>query len=178
MRSVHGLHHVTCIAGPAQENLDFYVRVLGMRLVKRSVNQDDPGTYHLFYADAAGRSEASLGVTGSLLERAMGLQLVGTESEWHRYGVEGGNCGRYVDVREVQGAKRGAWGTGSIHHLAWGVDDEAQQSDVRSSVEEHGAHPTPMIDRFWFKSVYFKEPGGALFELATDGRGVAVYDDL
>src|SRR5438874_3749944 len=60
MRSVHGLHHVTCIAGPAQENLDFYVRVLGMRLVKRSVNQDDPGTYHLFYADAAGHPGTDL----------------------------------------------------------------------------------------------------------------------
>ena len=54
MRSVNGLHHITAIAGPAQENLDFYAGVLGMRLVKKSVNQDDPGTYHLFYADAEG----------------------------------------------------------------------------------------------------------------------------
>src|ERR1700760_3688915 len=60
MHTVHGLHHVTAIAGPAQENLDFYSGVLGMRLVKKSVNQDDPGTYHLFYADAAGHPGTDL----------------------------------------------------------------------------------------------------------------------
>ena len=60
MNTVRGLHHVTCIAGPAQENLDFYAGILGMRLVKRSVNQDDPGTYHLFYADAAGSPGSDL----------------------------------------------------------------------------------------------------------------------
>jgi glyoxalase family protein len=283
MKSIHGLHHITCIAGPAQENLEFYAGVLGMRLVKRSVNQDDPGTYHLFYADAAGSpgtdltffpwarmapsrdghglstevsltvpqgslvfwsarlqrhglalgkaevrfgehalplrdphglpvalvesrsavdraftpwedspvpaehqirglegarmSEASLGLTTSFLERAMGFQFIGTEGKWHRYGVEGGNSGRYVDIREVLGAQPGAWGTGSIHHLAWRVDDEVHQSEVRSSVERNGAHPTPMIDRFWFKSVYFKEPGGVLFELGTDGPGFGVDED-
>ena len=61
MRGVNGLHHVTAISGPAQENLDFYAGVLGMRLVKRSVNQDDPGTYHLFYADAEGHAGTDLG---------------------------------------------------------------------------------------------------------------------
>lgn len=283
MNTVRGLHHVTCIAGPVQENLDFYAGVLGMRLVKRSVNQDDPGTYHLFYADAAGSpgtdltffpwaqmapsrdghglstevslavppgslvfwsarlqrygvplanaevrfgehvlpvrdphglrlalvesansldrpltpwedspipaeyqirglegarmSEASLQTTTSFLETAMGFQHIGTEGEWLRYGIAGGKSGRYVDVREVPDARRGAWGTGSIHHLAWRVDDEAHQSAVRSSVEAGGARPTPMIDRFWFKSVYFKEPGGVLFELATDGPGFAVDED-
>lgn len=60
MQRVNGLHHITAIAGPAQENLDFYVGVLGMRLVKKSVNQDDPGTYHLFYADAEGRPGTDL----------------------------------------------------------------------------------------------------------------------
>src|SRR6476661_2655140 len=60
MRGVNGLHHVTCIAGPAQENLDFYAGILGMRLVKKSVNQDSPGTYHLFYADAAGHPGTDL----------------------------------------------------------------------------------------------------------------------
>ncbi len=90
-----------------------------------------------------------------------------------------GQCtsGEYVDVREVPGAGRGAWGTGSIHHLAWRVDDEAHQAEVRARVETSGAHPTPVIDRFWFKSVYFKEPGGVLFELATDGPGFAVDED-
>jgi glyoxalase family protein len=283
MNTVRGLHHVTAISGPAQENLDFYAGVLGMRLVKKSVNQDDPGTYHLFYADAEGHpgtdltffpwaqmapsrdgfglstevslavppgslvywssrlqrygvplanaevrfgehtlplrdphgqrvalvesesalarpftpweespvpvehqirglesarmSEGKLQVTTSFLEQAMGFQHIGSEGEWHRYGVAGGKSGQYVDVREVAGAGRGAWGTGSIHHLAWRVDDEAHQADVRTSVTDRGAHPTPVIDRFWFKSVYFKEPGGVLFELATDGPGFGVDED-
>ena len=97
MERVKGIHHITAISGLAQENLDFYAGVLGMRLVKRSVNQDDPGTYHLFCADADGHP--------------------GTDLTF------------------------------------------------------------PVIDRFWFKSVYFKEPGGMLFELATDGPGFAVDED-
>ena len=280
MNTVRGLHHVTAIAGPAQENLDFYAGVLGMRLVKKSVNQDDPGTYHLFYADAEGRpgtdltffpwaqmapardgyglstevslavspgslvfwsarlqrygvavgaaetrfgehalpftdthglrlalvesgssldrpftawdrspvqaehqirglegarmSEASLSVAGDFLERALGFRKTATEDGWHRYAIGSGQSGEYVDVREVPGAGRGAWGTGTIHHLAWRVDDDAHQEEVRTAVRSAGAHPTPVIDRFWFKSVYFKEPGGVLFELATDGPGFAV----
>jgi glyoxalase family protein len=277
------LHHITAISGPAQENLDFYAGILGMRLVKKSVNQDDPGTYHLFYADADGHpgsdltffpwaqmapsrdghglatevslavppgslvfwssrlqrygvptgaaevrfgehvlpivdphglcvalvesassldrqftpssdspvaaehqirgletarmSEASLPTTASFLEGAMGFRHLGTESGWQRYGLGDGKSGSYVDVREVPGARRGAWGTGSIHHLAWRVDDDAHEAEVRASVTADGAQPTPVIDRFWFKSVYFREPGGVLFELATDGPGFAVDED-
>jgi len=74
-------------------------------------------------------------------------------------------------------ARRGAWGTGSIHHLAWRVDDERHQAELRTRVEAASRHPTPVIDRFWFKSVYFTEPGGVLFELATDGPGFAVDED-
>jgi len=283
MREIKGLHHVTAISGPAQENLDFYAGVLGLRLVKKSVNQDDPGTYHLFYADAEGHpgtdltffpwaqmapsreghglsSEVSLAVppgslnfwsgrlqrygitmgpaevrfaqhvlpltdphglhvalvesdespgrafaawdgssvpvehqirglegarmverdlvvTTSFLSEAMGFTHLGTESGWHRYGVSGGKSGSYVDLRETPTASRGAWGTGSIHHLAWRVEDEAHQLEVRARVTESGAHPTPVIDRFWFKSVYFKEPGGVLFELATEGPGFTVDED-
>lgn len=283
MRTVQGLHHVTAIAGPAQENLDFYAGVLGMRLVKKSVNQDDPGTYHLFYADAEGHpgtditffpwaqmapsregyglsSEVSLAVapgsldfwnerleqngvsvgaiesrfgqqalplrdphglrvalvenqdslgrpsaawdqspipkqhqirglesarlverdlirTTSFLTGAMGFTHLGTENGWHRYGVSGGKSGAYVDLYESPTSGRGAWGTGSIHHLAWRVDDEAHQLEVRQRVQEGGSRPTPVIDRFWFKSVYFPEPGGVLFELATDGPGFAVDED-
>jgi len=77
----------------------------------------------------------------------------------------------------VSNATRGAWGTGGIHHLAWRVDDETHQEAVRHQVEASGGHPTPMIDRFWFKSVYFREPGGVLFELATDGPGFAVDEE-
>ncbi|MEP6809705.1 MAG: ring-cleaving dioxygenase [Chthoniobacterales bacterium] len=283
MQGVRGLHHITAIAGPAQENLDFYAGVLGMRLVKKSVNQDDPGTYHLFYADAEGHpgtditffpwaqmapsrngyglstevsltvppgslgfwsarlerygvavgpaekrfgeptlpmkdthglgvalvesssalgrlftpweegpipvemqvrgletarmEEASLAVSANFLKGAMGFREFGSENGWHRYGAGEGQSGQYVDVREVPDARRGAWGTGSVHHLAWRVDDEAHQLEVRADVARGGAQPTPVIDRFWFKSVYFKEPGGVLFELATDGPGFSVDED-
>jgi glyoxalase family protein len=309
MREIKGLHHVTAIAGPAQENLDFYAGVLGLRLVKKSVNQDDPGTYHLFYADAEGHpgtdltffpwtqmapsrdgyglsSEVSLAVppgslsswserlerygirmgaaevrfsqnalpvidphglhlalvesedslrrdggqgegglgraftpwdgspipvehqirglesarmverdlivTTSFLSNAMGFTHLGTENGWHRYGLgaqsegpastrsghtEACPSGQYVDLREMPTARRGGWGTGSVHHIAWRVDDEAHQLEVRERVMKNGARPTPVIDRFWFKSVYFLEPGGVLFELATDGPGFAVDED-
>jgi len=255
-----------------------------MRLVKRSVNQDDPGTYHLFYADAEGHpgtdltffpwaqmapsreghglsSEVSLAVppgsldfwsnrlqergatmfpaesrfgrpalplrdphglrvalveneeslarpftssnaspippehqirglesarmverdlvrTTSFLTNAMGFEHVGSENGWHRYGVAGGKSGAYVDLYESPTSNRGAWGTGSIHHLAWRVEDEEHQDEVRTAVRDGGSRPTPVIDRFWFKSVYFPEPGGVLFELATDGPGFGVDEAM
>jgi len=279
-QGVHGLHHITAIAGPAQENLDFYAGVLGMRLVKRSVNQDDPGTYHLFYADAEGhpgtdltffpwpdlapprrghglavevglevppgsldywaarleRYGAPLGVaetrfgdrvqplvdphglrlalvesgaarpfapwdgspvpaehqvrglhgaqvwerdtarTAAFLTGVLGFQRLGEGNGWTRYGFAG--AAGIVDVREAPGTPRGAWGTGSVHHLAWRVDDERQQLAVREQIEAAGGQATPVIDRFWFKSVYFREPGGVLFELATDGPGFGIDEDL
>jgi len=281
MDRVNGLHHITAIAGPAQENLDFYAGVLGMRLVKRSVNQDDPGTYHLFYADAEGHPgtdltffpwthlapprighglavEVSLEVpTGSLdywaarlekygtvfqsretrfgdsvlpatdphglrialvesgrsmrrpftpwedspvpgerqvrglygarlwereaapsasfLTSVLGFERLGAESGWTRYGF--GDVAGVVDVQETREAHRGAWGVGSVHHLAWSVRDEAHQLAVRGQVEAAGGHATEVIDRFWFKSVYFKEPGGVLFEIATEGPGFATDED-
>jgi glyoxalase family protein len=281
MPSVNGLHHITAIAGPAQENLDFYSGVLGMRLVKKSVNQDDPGTYHLFYADAEGHPgtdltffpwaqmaaprmghglavevalevpknsleywgtrlekygvrldalekrfgdrtlplvdphglrvalvepaggaarkfspwdhstvppehqvrglygaqiwERALAPTSEFLSNVMGFRKVGEEHGWTRYGFD--NAAGILDVREAADARRGAWGVGSIHHLAWRVDDQSHQLAMRASVEAQGRRPTPVIDRFWFKSVYFQEPGGVLFELATDGPGFAVDED-
>ena len=298
MKSTTGLHHVTAIAGPAQENLDFYAGVLGMRLVKKSVNQDDPGTYHLFYADAEGHpgtdltffpwadlapsragyglstevslavppgsldfwsarfarygtrvfepeirfgqrvlpladphglritlteSESSLGrpftpwerspipverqirglesarmverdleETVSFLVESLGFRKIGEEGSWQRYAVsqtEGrasarpglvaaSPSGQYIDLRSMPESSRGAWGTGSVHHLAWRVDDDAHQLEIRESVLRGGAHPTPVIDRFWFKSVYFREPGGVLFELATDGPGFHVDEEM
>jgi glyoxalase family protein len=283
MRSTAGLHHVTAIAGPAQENLDFYAGILGMRLVKKSVNQDDPGTYHLFYADAEGRpgtdltffpwshlapsreghglsTEVSLAIppgsagywstrlahygvetlpverrfgrqvipatdphglrvalveldagagrpftpwdrgpvpperqirglesarlkeldletTTAFLIGVLGFELMGSEEGWHRYGVSGGGSGAYVDVQEAPQSRRGAWGVGSIHHLAWRVEDDAHQLELRQQIDDAGRRPTPVIDRFWFRSVYFLEPGGVLFELATDGPGFAVDED-
>ena len=280
MKSVTALHHVTAIAGPAQENLDFYAGVLGMRLVKRSVNQDDPGTYHLFYADAEGHAgtdltffpwaelapprpghglagevslavpagslawwgdrlsrygapvaavesrfgekalpfadphglrvalveaeepahrvfapyetgpvpverqirglhgaralERTLAPTTSFLEGVLGFQHVGSEGSWHRYASVGGGSGAYFDVAESPNTPRGVWGVGAIHHLAWRVDDDAHELAMRQRIEAAGGHPTPVIDRFWFRSVYFREPGGVLFELATDGPGFGV----
>jgi len=279
VRGVSGLHHITAIAGPAQENLDFYAGVLGMRLVKRSVNQDDPGTYHLFYADAEGHPgsdltffpwselapsrpgfglamevglevpeeslsywrdrlqhyrvapagpdtrfgeavlsfddphglhvalverktarpftpwdqspvpaerqirglhgaqvwERSAAGTATFLTDVLGFQRLAAERGWTRYGFK--DASGHIDVRETPGEKRGMWGRGAVHHLAWRVKDEAHQLEVRAGVLAAGVEPTPIIDRFWFQSVYFREPGGVLFELATDGPGFAVDED-
>jgi glyoxalase family protein len=280
-RRVNGVHHITAIAGPAQENLDFYAGVLGMRLVKRSVNQDDPGTYHLFYADAEGHPGADLtffpwpelapprlghglavevalevpagsldywgarlqkygaspgakerrfgdavvqvvdphGLRLALVESAaappraftpwdggpvpaerqvrglygarlwereaaettefltavLGFERLGEEEGWTRFGFR--DAAGVVDVRETPESRRGAWGVGCVHHLAWRVEDEAHQLEMRARVEAAGGRATPVIDRFWFKSVYFREPGGVLFELATEGPGFAVDED-
>jgi catechol 2,3-dioxygenase-like lactoylglutathione lyase family enzyme len=115
--------------------------------------------------------------TTLFLTRVLGSSLLGSEDGWHRYGVAGGQSGCYVDLHDAPAAQRGAWGVGSIHHLAWRVRDDAHQEQVRSLVDAAGRRPTDVIDRFWFKSVYFLEPGGVLFELATDGPGFAVDED-
>ena len=276
--SVHGIHHVTAIAGNAQENLNFYVGVMGMRLVKKSINQDVPDTYHLFYADGVGTpgtdltffpwpemGPAKVGVglavevafampkgslsywqdrfekegiasgkietrfdekilpfkdphglplalvetdgerefvpwkespvpaeyqvrglhavrlwerdfkpTGKLLTEVMGFAHLGTEEGWHRYGIDGGTSGKIIEVKALPEERRGQWGTGSVHHVAWRMRDSEEEIDLRDSIIEPGLRPTSQIDRFWFKSVYFREPGGALFELATDGPGFSL----
>jgi glyoxalase family protein len=103
---------------------------------------------------------------------------VGQEGKWQRYGLGDGGSGQYVDLQALPETRRGAWGTGSVHHIAWRVADEAHQLEVREAALRGGAHPTPVIDRFWFKSVYFREPGGVLFELATDGPGFHVDEAM
>lgn len=282
MSGVHGIHHITCIASDPQENLDFYVGVLGLRLVKRSVNQDVPDTYHLFYADAEGHPgtdltffpwprmprgrkgiglavevglavpEGSLGYWGERLAAAgvavespgerfgdkhlrfrdphglelsltesgdardftpwlagpvpeqhqirgfhtarlwerdlagtarfllqvLGLEPAGEEGDWHRFGVDGGGSGKWLEIRELPEERRGAWGTGAVHHVAFRVADGDEQLAIRARALSAGVHPTPVIDRFWFQSVYFKEPGGVLFELATEGPGFTADEDL
>ena len=279
---ITGIHHITCIAGDAQENLDFYAGVLGMRLVKKSVNQDSPDTYHLFFADGdahpgtdltffpwpgmpRGRdgtglaAEISLAVPAGSLEywvdrltqngvavgaietrrgdRALplsdphGLRLalvettdereftpwarsavpadrqiiglhavrlnerdlrlcetfltqvlgfvnMGEEGGWHRFGIAGGGSGAHLEIREQPDVPRGQWGVGSMHHVAWRVPDDAAEIAVREKVALAHRRPTEVIDRFWFKSVYFLEPGGVLFELATDGPGFAVDEEM
>jgi glyoxalase family protein len=126
MHGVNGVHHITAIAGPAQENLDFYAGVLGMRLVKRSVNQDDPTTPAQQIRGLHGAQvwERHASETKTFLTGVLGFEELAPEHGWTRFGFRGGQ-------------------------------------------------PTPVIDRFWFKSVYFREPG-VLFELATAGPGFAV----
>ncbi len=275
-KQVFGIHHVTAIAGDARENLNFYTKVLGLRLVKRSVNQDSPGTYHLFYADAVGtpgtditffpwpelsparegsgqvsevpfaippesleywrtrladhdiqvRSDEEhfgeraisfkdphgmalalvasatkrpyvawdaspvpveyqicgihsvravvhdLEATKLLMTKILGFSHLGEDGAWHRFAAaEGDVSGQYFDVRVDPDAPRGETGTGGVHHVAWRVPDDAAEADLRDVLQDVGLNPSPQIDRFWFRSVYFREPGGILFELATDGPG-------
>jgi glyoxalase family protein len=119
--------------------------------------------------------ERDAAATAAFLERVLGFQQIASENGWTRYGFSG--SAGVVDIREAPDARRGAWGVGAVHHLAWRVDDDRHQHEVREQVNAAGAMATPVIDRFWFKSVYFKEPGGVLFEIATDGPGFSVDED-
>lgn len=281
MPAVHGLHHVTCICGEPQANVDFYAGVVGLRLVKRTVNQDAPDTYHLFYADAEGTPgtdvtffpwpqmppardgtglaneivlaapsgslgyweerlgdggvepvgrgerfgetllrfrdphglalaiaetdeeraftpwsrgsvpverqlrglhsvalwERALDPTAAHLTGALGFEAAGEDGDWRRFGADGGGSGHWVDVRVAPGERRGTWGTGSIHHVALRARDDEEQGALREAIAAAGGRPTQVIDRFWFRSIYFKEPGGALLEIATDGPGFAIDGD-
>jgi glyoxalase family protein len=107
--------------------------------------------------------------TTAFLTGVLGFVPLATAEGVARFGFP--DAAGVLDVRQVSGVPRGAWGVGCVHHLAWRVDDEAHQHAVRAQVLDAGGRPTEVIDRFWFKSVYFKEPGGVLFELATDGPG-------
>jgi len=264
---LEGIHHVSSITGDAQSNVDFYAGVLGLRMIKKTVNQDDPTVYHLFYGDdkgspgldltffeypGASRGRAGRGMIhrivlrvgsedaldfwgrrlgaserthGSLLfsdpeglglelrvvstsdapltashpeipiehaiqgfeevraytadpeasrnlvESALGFERTGATS-WQARGEKRG--GRFVyDVAPVE---RGVPGAGTVHHVAWASLDEEQVA-WRDRVIAGGANPTPVIDRYWFKSVYFREPSGVLFEIATMGPGFAVDED-
>lgn len=278
--SVHGIHHVTAIAGSPRENHDFYTGVLGMRLVKKSVNQDAPDTYHLFYADAAGTPGTDLtffpwpemgparhgpgtatrvsfavrlgslpywrerldsmggspgplevrfgenvmpfqdphglplalvetgggpavpwarspvpaehqllgfhsvrlavrvaAETEGLLGDEMGFSFSAEEAGIRRHETDGGGPGKIVELVERPDERRGEWGTGGVHHVAWRVRHPEEEDLLRASLARAGRNPTPPIDRFWFRSVYFREPGGVLFELATDGPGFAVDEE-
>ena len=266
-----GLHHVTCITGDAPRNVDFYTRVLGLRLVKKTVNQDDPTVYHLFYADEAGtpgtditffeypgvrRGRAGAGMvhtvqwrvgspaaldfwerrlsadTDSALRDEHGLTFEDPEGLRHRlvvstvddapllaehpevpaeYALQGfdavhasatdpeasravleetlGFVSTGDDTWEARGptrgglyaydeppAERGLGGAGTVHHVAWSStmeDHEAWHARVAAA----GMRPSPIIDRFWFRSIYFREPSGVLFEIATLGPGFGVDED-
>jgi len=113
--------------------------------------------------------------TEVFLTTVLGFERLGEEQGLIRYGFP--ESAGVLDVRETPEGRRGAWGVGCIHHLAWRVHDDRHQAEMRAHIEAAARHPTPVIDRFWFKSVYFKEPGGVLFEIATDGPGFSVDED-
>jgi catechol 2,3-dioxygenase-like lactoylglutathione lyase family enzyme len=277
-----GIHHITAIAGDPQRNLDFYAGTLGLRLIKVTVNFDDPGTYHLYYGDEVGHpgsiltffpwpggrpgrqgtgqagavsfaiAPASLGFwierllasgvkhegparrfdeqvlgfkdpdglllelvatprvadvapwsegpvpaehairgfhgttlwedgdTGSaaFLTRTMGFEPVGEEGSVLRFQSAGAGTGTVVDLRRAPGFWRGAGGLGTVHHVAFRAATDADQVAKRAEIEAQGVGITPVIDRQYFHSVYFREPGGVLFEIATDGPGFTIDEPL
>ncbi len=277
-----GIHHVTAIAGRPNVNFDFYTRTLGLRFVKKTVNFDDPGTYHFYYGDEAGSpgtiltffpwehaapgrggvgltqttsfrvptgsigfwthrlveagakheapikrfgecileftdpdgmSLALVGVpgaeneatwttgdipaehairgfhgvtlmldsaepTGAILTDALGFTKVGQEGPYVRFKSEDA-IGGIVDIREAKGFLPGRMGLGSVHHVAFRAKDDAEQAEIAKKLREaHGLIATEQRDRNYFRSIYFREPGGILFEVATDVPGFTVDEPL
>jgi catechol 2,3-dioxygenase-like lactoylglutathione lyase family enzyme len=273
-----GIHHVTAIAGSPQRNIDFYSGLLGLRLVKVTVNFDDPSAYHLYYGDESGQPgtiltfftwpsapQGKLG-TGQLtvtsfaiplhgiqfwteLFKSRGveysgpkdrfgeekvlsfsdpdglqLELVATDTirnakAWkhgpipeeyairdflgvtlseqshagteellaqlgfhqklqhknsYRFAIGGNGVGGVVDVLHLPTTQRGQIAVGTVHHVAWRTPDDEEQKNWRTKLLEAGLKVTPIIDRKYFHSIYFREPGGVLFEIATDPPGFAV----
>jgi glyoxalase family protein len=268
---LEGIHHVTAITGDARRNVDFYARVLGLRLVKKTVNQDDPTVYHLFYADEQGDPGSDItffeypgaapGRAGDGMIHRVGWRVGSGEALdfWTERltgeGVQSDRDGdrlRFADpeglghelvvssgpdealiadhpevpadvalqgfdhVRayssqpersraliedtlgfepvdggwEARGEHRGGVyaydeppgqpgvpGGGTVHHVAWASEMDDHEA-WRDRVRQGGAHPTPIIDRFWFRSIYFREPSGVLFEIATLGPGFTADEPL
>jgi len=277
--AVTGIHHVTALAGDPQENIDFYTRVLGLRLVKKTVNFDAPDVYHLYYGDEVGQPGTILtffpfpdaargkkgtgeisavafhapphslefwtghlsqhgirfdgpgsrfgetcisfadpdgmqiefifaaggesgerswggspipavsalrrirGVTlllrdsvrtGELLTGTLGFRAAGKEGERIRYtiGEEPGES--VVDIVVSPGKPRGSQSAGSVHHIAWRTPTGDAQRRWRQKIQETGLYVTEILDRNYFQSIYFREPGGVLFEIATDPPGFTV----
>ncbi len=272
-----GVHHITAIAGGPQQNVDFYVGVLGLRLVKRTVKFDDPGTYHLYFGDELGHpgtiltffpwpgaprgrrgtgqatatsfsvppgsleywrdrlrafgiaseepyarfdedvlaffdpdglllelvgsphavagspwmggpvpehsairgfhsvtlAERSSSATISLLGEVLGFRRVGTAGTRHRYEAGRGGPGTWVDVLSP-GAAPGRVAVGTVHHVAWRTATDESQEAWRRRIAEKGYGVTPVRDRQYFHSIYFREPGGVLLEIATDPPGFTV----
>jgi glyoxalase family protein len=278
-----GIHHVTAIAGNPQRNLDFYAGVLGLRLVKKTVNFDDPTTYHFYYGNETGspgsvltffpwpdarrgrqgagqvavtglsimpgsvgfwldrllqnhvhfespvgrfdservvalkdpdglmleliahpsaeshtgwgggpipREHAIRGVyavtlweegyesTARILSDGLGFRPEREQGSIYRYVARGEGPGRVVDVRCVPGLWRGVMGAGAVHHVAFRAPNGDVQIGVRESLAASGVNVTPVLDRKYFQSIYFREPGGVLFEVATDGPGFTADEPL
>jgi glyoxalase family protein len=271
---LEGIHHITAITAEAQSNVDFYAGTLGLRLVKKTVNQDNPTVYHLFYADEKGDPGSDLtffeypglpigragdgmvhrivwriGSTDAIDFWSQRLEAAGTESErrddrpalvfrdpeglehellvsdvddepliadhpevpselalqgfdgvcayasdppasalllgealeferrddrlWEARGERRGSLYAYHEPP----AERGLQGAGTVHHVAWASSPE-EHEEWRARAIAGGAQPTPVIDRFYFRSIYFREPSGVLFEIATVGPGFTVDEPL
>jgi glyoxalase family protein len=277
-----GLHHVTAIAGDPQTNVDFYVGVLGLRLIKKTVYFDDPSTYHLYYGDGLGRPgtvmtffpwpgagrgalgsgqisttafavpehsldfwrqrleeslvradaierfdvpglaftdpdglrlelvasarpgdgrepwegssvpdehairgfdgvtmlHADIVATEHLLVDAMGFRKVAVDGQRIRYELGDGGSGTFVDLHHNPDAVPGRVAGGSVHHVAFRVADDDAQAAWQSRLFDAGHPTTEVKDRMYFHSVYFREPGGVLFELATDNPGFATDESV
>jgi glyoxalase family protein len=277
-KEILGIHHVTAIAGDPQQNLDFYTGVLGLRLVKLTVNYDDPQTYHLYYADGHGTPgtiltffpwpgarkgyqgtgqvtrtafsvpEGGIGYwtkrlteyqvkfegphdrfqekvivfsdpdglrlelvaghslsaekswqagpisveyaihgfhsatlaeegyerTASLLTDTLGFRLVRQEGNRFRYAMGTGDPSSLVDVICTPDGTIGRVAVGTVHHIAWRTADDRQQGEWHSEIARQGYNISPVMDRKYFHSIYFREPGGVLFEIATDSPGFTV----
>ncbi|MFC5449215.1 ring-cleaving dioxygenase [Paenibacillus aestuarii] len=269
-----GIHHITAFVKDAQKNVDFYAGVLGLRLVKKTINFDAPEVYHLYFGNEAGSPGTiitffpyeygrkgqigggqvgiityivplgaldfwklrleSFGVPYSLktrfdenyltfsdqdgiqleiverkdgelsqwsfggvsiekaikgfggavlystapektmdvLEQVLGLQKVEQDEDFVRFKTKG-NIGNMIDVN-IAPMEWGISGAGTVHHIAWRAEDNEDHASWRAHVEQHGFHPTPIIDRQYFHAIYFREAGGILFEIATDPPGFAV----
>lgn len=278
--SLPGLHHVTAITADAQKNIDFYCGTLGLRLVKLTVNFDDPGSYHLYYGDelgspgsimtffawpGAGRgrigppqatvtafattvksigfwasrlqeqnisatvstrfgeellsfmdpdglkleligtqssrditatggpipkehairsfhsvtlSEEGYENTAGLLTEVMGFRLEASEGNRFRYRASGGGPASLVDLLCVPDARRGSMGAGVVHHVAFRTPDDSQQKLWHEKIARLGHNVSPVMDRSYFHSIYFREPGGVLFEIATDNPGFTADQPL
>ncbi len=279
--SIQGLHHITAIAGAARRNHDFYTRILGLRLVKKTVNFDDPGTYHFYFGDEKGTPGTLLtffpwegiqpgkqgtgqsteitytvplgslefwkkrlqdnnvkvnesgkrfgedflsfedpdelpitmlspakadarpawetneikaevatrgfhsvtltlrnkSATENVLINLLGYEYAGMDGNRHRYTTTTVENANIIDIIEVDG-DRGVNAAGTIHHIAFRVKDEDVLMAMRQKIVDAGLHITPKIDRNYFYSLYFREPGGVLFEIATDNPGFLVDEPL
>jgi glyoxalase family protein len=280
MFMITGIHHVTAMASDSQKNLDFYTGILGLRLIKKTVNFDAPDIYHFYYGDSTGTpgsiltffpfegltrgrhgkgmlNTTTFSVPTSSLdfwltrlkrfginhkqpqdrfegeavvyfedEDGLGLELVFSEKD-KREGFTTGNIppehsirgfynveiweegyertaallteqldhmliaeksnrfrfavrdspGCYVDILCVPDSMKGLPGSGTVHHIAFATPSHETQEQIRIKIAQRMLNPTPVLDRNYFTSIYFREPGGVLFEVATEGPGFAVDED-
>ncbi|KAF2337459.1 ring-cleaving dioxygenase [Flavobacterium nitrogenifigens] len=278
-----GLHHITAIAGDAKRNFDFYSKVLGLRFIKKTVNFDDPGTYHFYFGDEVGSAGTiltffpwgegiqqgrkgsgmateigysvpkgsldfwqkrfekynviynkpaekfgekyltfldpdglkleliesktednrkawetdevkadvatkgfhnitltlnSIKATAAILTDIFGYKLIDQDVNRYRYATDAVENAAIVDLVELPEEKRGLNANGTIHHVAFRVPNDEILMKFREKIEDYGLQITPQIDRQYFHSLYFREPGGVLFEIATDNPGFTVDESL